>query len=286
MFRDGFGGARAAAGGSTRTHIGSASASSRTRSRPRTTGRTARRCLPRADRAVPIDPKTGYKHEPWHLRFIGVEAAARYHAAWADSGPGTSGEITLEQWLRAQRGLAGDAELPVCDGCQCGACATMAGQGNKAPCGDASLLLDESGRVAAPSEEPPPSSWRRQGARADAGFWIVEMGVARPGAHADPDAGRRRRRPALYPRKRNVSSGLTREGRDRCPITITMTCPVPGASPSKQLSRACPSAGHGEHPSRRRRSRAPGTGPTWSYREKQATASSACRFPPRRASGD
>ncbi len=112
------------------------------------------RCLPRSDHVVPIDPKTGYKHEPWHLRFVGVEAAERYHDAWLASGPGSPREITLEQWLRAQRGLAGDAELPVCDGCSCGACATMAGEGDKSPCGDASLRLDATGRVAAPAEPP------------------------------------------------------------------------------------------------------------------------------------
>jgi D-alanyl-D-alanine carboxypeptidase len=112
------------------------------------------RCMPRSDRPVPIDPKTGYKHEPWHLRFIGVEAASRYHDAWVESVPGTAGEITLEQWLRAKRGLVGDAELPVCDGCQCGACATLAGLEQKTPCGGAALLLDESGRVVSPGEEP------------------------------------------------------------------------------------------------------------------------------------
>ena len=39
----------------------------------------------------------------------------------------------------------------MCDGCQCGACATLADDGDKAPCGDASLQLDASGRVAAPA---------------------------------------------------------------------------------------------------------------------------------------
>ncbi|HEX8793871.1 MAG TPA: M15 family metallopeptidase [Polyangiaceae bacterium] len=112
------------------------------------------RCAQRWDRPVPIDPKTGYKHEPWHLRFIGEDAAARYHAAWLASHPGTPAEITLEQWLRAQRGLEGDAELPVCDGCQCGACATMASDGDKSPCADASLRLDENGRAVAPADEP------------------------------------------------------------------------------------------------------------------------------------
>jgi D-alanyl-D-alanine carboxypeptidase len=112
------------------------------------------RCEARRDRPVPINSKTGYKNEPWHLRFIGTEAAARYHRAWVASGPGTPGEITLEQWLRAERGLAGDAELPMCDGCQCGACATLAEDDAGTPCGKESLRLDGAGRVAAPAEEP------------------------------------------------------------------------------------------------------------------------------------
>jgi D-alanyl-D-alanine carboxypeptidase len=122
--------------------------------------RNGSRCLTRGgDRAVPIDPKTGYKHEPWHLRFLGVDAAARFHDAWLASGPDTPDEITLEQWLRARRGLAGDAELPVCDKCQCGACATLAADAadkapDKTPCGDASLWLGPDGRVVSPAEEP------------------------------------------------------------------------------------------------------------------------------------
>jgi LAS superfamily LD-carboxypeptidase LdcB len=112
------------------------------------------RCLARSDRAVPVNPKTGYKQEPWHLRFIGVEAAARYHEAWLASDPGTPQEITLEQWLRDQRGLVGDTELPVCDGCTCGACSTLAGDGEKAPCEDSSLRLGPDGKATPPSESP------------------------------------------------------------------------------------------------------------------------------------
>ncbi|MCZ7685685.1 MAG: M15 family metallopeptidase [Sandaracinaceae bacterium] len=51
-----------------------------------------------------IDPRTGYRYEPWHLRYVGVENAQRFHRAWLASGPGTPSEITLEQWLRAERG--------------------------------------------------------------------------------------------------------------------------------------------------------------------------------------
>jgi D-alanyl-D-alanine carboxypeptidase len=112
------------------------------------------RCATRWDHAVPIDPKTGYKHEPWHLRYVGADAAKSLHEAFVKSGPGTPGEITLEQWLRSRRGLPGDAELPVCDGCECGACATMAAAGDKTPCGDASLLLDAAGRAVGPDEPP------------------------------------------------------------------------------------------------------------------------------------
>lgn len=116
--------------------------------------RDGSRCAARWDHAVPIDPKTGYKHEPWHLRYVGVEDAKRFHDAWLASNPGSPREITLEQWLRAERGLVGDAELPVCDGCECGACSTLAADGDKTPCGDASLRLDATGRVQAPSEDP------------------------------------------------------------------------------------------------------------------------------------
>jgi LAS superfamily LD-carboxypeptidase LdcB len=113
------------------------------------------RCESRRDRSVPIDPKTGYKNEPWHLRYVGVDAAKRYHDDWLASGPGTPDEITLEQWLRRERGLPGDAELPVCDGCQCGACATMAEDDDaSAPCGKESLHLDGQGRVVAPTDGP------------------------------------------------------------------------------------------------------------------------------------
>jgi D-alanyl-D-alanine carboxypeptidase len=112
------------------------------------------RCEPRHDRPQAINAKTGYMQEPWHLRFVGTEAAARYHDAWLASGPGSPDEITLEQWLRRDRGLVGDAELPVCDGCQCGACATLATDDRGTPCGAASLQLDAAGRARAPADDP------------------------------------------------------------------------------------------------------------------------------------
>jgi D-alanyl-D-alanine carboxypeptidase len=116
--------------------------------------REGSRCVPRSDRSVPIDPKTGYKSEPWHVRFIGVDAAAQFHSAWQASGPGTPDEITLEQWLRSKRGLLGDTELPVCDGCHCGACATMADDDRGTPCGEQALRLDDTGKLRTAPEEP------------------------------------------------------------------------------------------------------------------------------------
>ena len=139
--------------------------------------RDGSRCAARWDRAVPMNPKTGYKHEPWHLRYVGVDDARRFHEAWLASDPGSPREITLEQWLRAARGLVGDAELPVCDGCECGACATLAQDGDKAPCGDASLRLDESGRVQPPGEEPRIVGVR---ARATGPEVMVEVSVHAP----------------------------------------------------------------------------------------------------------
>ena len=79
-------------------------------------------CEPRYDVPVSINPATGYAHEAWHIRFLGVENATRFHAA------GTADEtLTLEQWLRTERGLPAETatELPVCDGCNCGACASL-----------------------------------------------------------------------------------------------------------------------------------------------------------------
>jgi LAS superfamily LD-carboxypeptidase LdcB len=135
------------------------------------------RCVARWDHAVPIDPKTGYKNEPWHLRFLGDQDAADFHEAWLTSDPGSPAELTLEQWLRAKRGLVGDAELPVCDGCECGACATMAADGDKTPCGDASLWLDARGRVVPSSEEPRIVD---ASAKADAEGIVVELTVHAP----------------------------------------------------------------------------------------------------------
>jgi len=106
------------------------------------------RCTARFDIPVPINPKTGYRFEHWHARYVGKAAAARFAAALAASGPGKPTEITVEQWLRSEKGIkGGDAELPVCDGCNCGACSTLAAPGESA-CDrkGGALHLDEAGR--------------------------------------------------------------------------------------------------------------------------------------------
>ncbi|HVH45197.1 MAG TPA: M15 family metallopeptidase [Labilithrix sp.] len=106
------------------------------------------KCVARWDIPVNINPRTGYRYEHWHIRYVGREAAARFQAALAASGIGTPSEITVEQWLRAEKGIAGpDAELPVCDGCNCGACSTLAPRGeNGCDRKGGALHLDEHGK--------------------------------------------------------------------------------------------------------------------------------------------
>lgn len=106
------------------------------------------KCVVRWDIPININPRTGYRFEHWHIRFVGKDAAARFKAALAASGPGKPSEITVEQWLRSEKGIIGaDAELPVCDGCNCGACSTMAAIGENA-CDrtGGALHLDEHGK--------------------------------------------------------------------------------------------------------------------------------------------
>jgi D-alanyl-D-alanine carboxypeptidase len=98
-----------------------------------------------------IDPRTGYRYEPWHLRYIGVEAAARFRRAWEESGPGTAAEITLEQWLRREHGRADGVYAPVCDGCNCDRCATFGGEG---PCDPPPLVLQDDGTPTAAAAPP------------------------------------------------------------------------------------------------------------------------------------
>jgi D-alanyl-D-alanine carboxypeptidase len=113
-------------------------------------------CAARPEHRGRVDPRTGYKYEPWHVRYIGVENAERFHRAWLASGPGTSGEITLEQWLRERLGARDRVELPVCDGCACGECATF-NDGSVAPgpcAAEQSLQLDRGGHPVPPRTAP------------------------------------------------------------------------------------------------------------------------------------
>lgn len=119
--------------------------------------RSDQACRPRADHRVSIHPKTGYRYEHWHLRFVGRDAAKAFHEAWKKSVPGSPNELTLEQWLRQKRKLPRDVdtELPVCDGCNCGACATLSPADKRGPCGDAVLHLAPDGRPVGPGDKLP-----------------------------------------------------------------------------------------------------------------------------------
>lgn len=101
-------------------------------------------CISRGDHEVPINPKTGYRYEHWHVRFVGVEAAREFHDATAKAAPTDPNGITLEQWIRRKRGLSADTDLSVCDGCNCGACATLAGASGA--CGARAISLADDGR--------------------------------------------------------------------------------------------------------------------------------------------
>ena len=114
------------------------------------------KCVVRWDIPININPKSGYRFEHWHIRFVGKEAALRFKTALEASGLDTPNEITVEQWLRAEKGISGpDADLPVCDGCNCGACATLAEPGKNA-CDKrtGALHLDEHGRPVLADEKP------------------------------------------------------------------------------------------------------------------------------------
>ncbi len=113
-------------------------------------------CEARSGPRSQVDARTGYRYEPWHLRYIGRAHAARFHAAWIASGPGTPREIALDEWLRREAGVPGDVDLPVCDGCNCGACSTTASSG-QAPCEGRSLRLSGEGTPVSPAESPEPA---------------------------------------------------------------------------------------------------------------------------------
>ena len=109
-------------------------------------------CLTRPEFRSAVDPRTGYKYEPWHFRYVGRAAAERFHQAWASSVPNTSTELTLEQWLRERLGATDVVEPPVCDGCSCRDCATFAAITN--PCGERAMQLVAGGSVRPPDRSP------------------------------------------------------------------------------------------------------------------------------------
>lgn len=120
-------------------------------------------CDTRQDSPVPINPMTGYRNESWHIRYIGKAAGTAYTAAVKARGP----EFTLEQWLREQRGISSALTLPVCDGCNCGACSTLANESEKTPCKNHALLLGDDGTPNVATGEMPSidraSAERRKG---------------------------------------------------------------------------------------------------------------------------
>lgn len=142
---------------------------------------TKRDCTVRVDIKVPINPKTGYRFEHWHIRYIGKDAAARFAEAFRNSGPGSPSEITLEQWLRREKGIGdADAELPECDGCNCGACSTLAPQGEH-PCDKkgGALHLDEYGRPLRASTSPQIMTFSRTSINAWIGV-VLEVTLSIP----------------------------------------------------------------------------------------------------------
>ncbi len=118
--------------------------------------RAGSECEPAREFVNAADPRTGFKHEPWHLRFVGVANAAAFREAWTRSGPGSFGEITLDQWLRERAHVEDAIDPPVCDGCNCAACATfhVSTQRSPGPCRRAALRYDTQGRIVASPSTP------------------------------------------------------------------------------------------------------------------------------------
>ncbi len=112
------------------------------------------RCVTRWDIPIGINPKTGYRYEHWHFRYIGKDNAAEFQAAATASASKGPDALTLEQWLRSKLSLGpADAELPVCDGCNCGACATLVTDG-KGPCKDNAVIMRDGVPPAGAAELP------------------------------------------------------------------------------------------------------------------------------------
>ncbi|MFK7987530.1 MAG: M15 family metallopeptidase [Sandaracinaceae bacterium] len=109
-------------------------------------------CAARRGLEEAIDPRTGYRFEPWHLRYIGVDNAARFRQA-SRAAEAAGQVITLEQWLRAESGDADRVAAPVCDGCNCDRCATFE-DGPRAPCETPALRLSPDGTARRPASRP------------------------------------------------------------------------------------------------------------------------------------
>jgi LAS superfamily LD-carboxypeptidase LdcB len=139
------------------------------------------KCVVRWDIPININPRTGYRFEHWHIRYVGKGPAARFKAAFEASSPGKPTEITVEQWLRAEKGMTGpDTELSVCDGCNCGACSTLANVGDSV-CDKkgGALHLDAHGKPASAEAAPTLSEASRGKARKWHGR-VVEVKVDVP----------------------------------------------------------------------------------------------------------
>lgn len=181
-------------------------------------------CVVRWDIPININPKTGYRFEHWHIRYVGKEVAGRFAKALAGSGLGKPSELTLEQFLRAEKGITGpDAELPVCDGCNCGACSTLAAQGESS-CDkkNGALHLDEHGRFVAPKDSPQIAAAHRGHVKKWRGH-IVEVRVTVPeGAATQP--------PIVGPDGAGYTSGSTFEKLSPYPETQPRAyAPLPNA---------------------------------------------------------
>ena len=140
------------------------------------------------------------------------------------SGPGTPGEITVEQWLRAEKGLTGpDAELPVCDGCNCGACSTLSAPGDNA-CDKkgGAIHLDEQGRSLSQAVAPRIDSARRSAHKKWKGG-LVEVKLTIPeGVVTQP--------PIVGPDGAGYAAGATYEKLSPYPETPPRSfAPLPGA---------------------------------------------------------
>lgn len=96
-----------------------------------------------------VDPRTGYQYEPWHFRYVGVAAAGALHAE-ESSGRGA----VPDRWMREREGFDHDADLPLCDGCACGWCATFADARAPSPCPEAALRYGADG-VLVEAARPP-----------------------------------------------------------------------------------------------------------------------------------